>query len=87
MQRRLRIRKGACVRHITWLFPASVVLVVVLGILSTHNQAAAADRPAPIAVYSLGSLPDAQFDKGAWSESGTENGVAFRKAWCGRSPL
>ena len=40
--------------------------------------------PAPIAVFNLATLPDAQCEKGAWSEPVTEEGAQYRKALAGK---
>ncbi|MGD0093168.1 MAG: hypothetical protein ABSE73_24915 [Planctomycetota bacterium] len=62
----------------------SLVLAVAGAALSA-GRAAAADLPGVLTVYDLGTLPEAQFDKGAWSPPAEENGTQYRKALAGKS--
>lgn len=71
-------------RHVRSLFFASAALAIALGMPSAGGPAVAAGPASPITAYDMGSLPEAQFDKGAWSEAATDNGVAFRKALAGK---
>ena len=63
---------------------ASAILAMAAGGLLPGSRAHAADLPAPLAAYDFGSLPEAQFDKGAWSEAVAEDGVSCRKALAGK---
>jgi hypothetical protein len=64
-------------RTVAASLPVSLAVLTALG-------AAAADLPAPVAVFDLGKLPDAQFDKN-WSAPVTESGVTFRRTQAGKT--
>jgi len=78
------LKATASLRHARKSSHIPAILGIVLAIVSAACYGAAADPPAPVAAYDLGSLPEGSFDKGAWSEAATENGTAFRKALAGK---
>jgi hypothetical protein len=60
-------------------------LFVAIAVFLSGGRAAAADLPEQIAGFGLGTLPEPQFDKGAWSAPEEENGVSYRKALAGKT--
>lgn len=67
--------------RIPWNLTLPILLMLALPCLSTR----AAGLPAPLAVFNLATLPEAQLDKDAWSAPAREGDIAFRSALAGKS--
>ena len=65
--------------------PAIALAAVVIAASAFSGRAAASESPEKIATFDLGTLPDEQFDKNAWSAPAEENGTHFRKSLAGKS--
>jgi len=76
--------KGTPVYNIVSLLPIACALVLGIMVLAANSTSPAAETPAPIATFALADLPDAQFERGAWSKPVSEGGVRFRQALAGK---
>jgi hypothetical protein len=70
-----------CAQCLSFAFASAVMAAAVL----SAGRAAAGELPEKIATFNLGTLPDGQFDGGAWSPPAEENGTSYRKALAGKT--
>jgi hypothetical protein len=70
-----------CAQGFSFAFAGVVMAAAVL----SAGRAAAGELPEKLVVFNLATLPEAQFDGGAWSPPSDENGTPCRKALTGKT--